>query len=92
MFGFGKKEPAGKIPTQFSFPIKRKKADGSILQFDAMISGYFSGTGGKAAFTVTSVSANRIPNMDLKSFDSSEIAEIEKYAINVQYKKLIGQR
>ena len=57
-----------------------------------MVSGYFAGTGGKPSFTITSISANRIPNMDLKSFNPSEIAEIEKHAINVEYKKLIGQR
>lgn len=92
MFGFGKKASLGKIPTQFSIPISRKKADGGVLQFDALVSGYFVGTGGKAAFTITSISANRIPNMDIESFNPSEIAEIQKHALEVEYKKLIGGR
>ena len=92
MFGFGKREPSGKIPAQFSIPIVRKKADGGTLQFDARVSGYFVGTGGKAAFTITSISADRIPNMDIKSFTAAEIAEIEHHAVSVEYKKLIGGR
>ena len=91
MFGFGKKEPTATISTKFTAPIERKRADGGILKFDVQVSGYFVGSGGKPAFTITSISANGIPNMDVSSFNPSEITEIEKYALNIQYKKLIGR-
>ncbi len=91
MFGFGNRESAGRIATQFSIPITRKVATGGTLQFVAQISGYFLGRGSKVAFVVSSIAAERIPHMDLSSFSPSEISEIERHAITVEYKKLIGK-
>ena len=92
MFGFGKKEPSAKIPTQFYCPIQRKKADGGILEFHAMVSGYFAGLRGKPTFAVTSITVDCIPNINVSGFKSSEIATIEKYAVDVEYKRLVGRR
>lgn len=89
MFGFGKKEPSAKLPVKFTIPIDRKKADGSTLEFKVQVSGYFAGSGGKPTFTITGMSANGIPNMDMASFNPSELAAIEKHALNVEYKKLV---
>ncbi len=90
MFGFGKSEPGGRIPTQFPMQITRKTATGGLLQFNAFVSGYFVGKGSKAAFSITTIAADRMPDIDIKSFSPSEIAEIERYATRVEYKKLIG--
>ncbi len=91
MFGFGKNKSTAKIPASFTAPIERKRADGETLKFDVHVSGYFAGSGGKPAFTITSIATNGVPNMDLSGFNPSEIAELKKYALNVEYKKLIGQ-
>jgi hypothetical protein len=88
MFGFGKQESSATIPTKFPMPIKRRRADGGVVEFNVQVSGYFFGSKGKPGFTITSVSADGLPNMALVP---TEIAEIEKYAVNVQYKKLFGK-
>jgi hypothetical protein len=88
MFGFGNKESTAKVPTRFSMPIKRKRADGGDLELNVMVSGYFVGSKGKPAFTISSASVDGLPNMTL---NATEIAEIEKYALNIQYKKLFGK-
>jgi hypothetical protein len=87
MFGFGSKESTAKVPTKFSMPIKRKRADGGDLEFNVMVSGFFFGSKGKPGFTISSASVDGLPNMTL---NATEIAEIEKYAVNIQYKKLFG--
>jgi hypothetical protein len=88
MFGFGKKESSAQLPTNFTMPLKRKRADGGVLELNVMVKGYFSGSKGKPTFTVSSASVDGLPNMTL---DATEIAEIEKYAVNIQYKKLFGK-
>jgi hypothetical protein len=90
MFGFGKKESTAKLRTQFMIPLQRKRADGTLFEFKVQVTGYFVGAGGKPAFTIGSVSADGT-NIELSSFSQSEIADITKYALNVQYKKMIGQ-
>ena len=89
MFGFGKNEPTAKLPVKFSVPVERKKADGGLLKFDVQVSGYFAGSGGKPTFTITGMSSKGIPNMETSTFSSSELAAIEKHALNVEYKKLV---
>jgi hypothetical protein len=92
MLGFGKKESAAKLPAQFTIPIERKKADGSPLTFDIKVSGFFEGAGGKPSFTVTAISANGIPNIDMKGFSPAELSQIEKYAVDIHYKKMLGMK
>jgi len=88
MFGFGNKETTAKVPTKFTTPIKRKRADGGDLDPNVMVPGYFIGSKGKPAFTISSASVDGLPNMTLTA---TEIVEIEQYAVNIQYKKLFGR-
>lgn len=90
MFGFGKKEEMSKLPTKFEMPLDRKVGDGRIVQFKARISGFFYGKSGKPAFSVTSIMIDGMPNGDPSGFTSSEISQIEKHAMEIQYKKIVG--
>jgi len=90
MFGFGKKQEFSKLPTKFEMPLERRVGDGRNIQFNIRVSGSFLGKGGKPTFSISAVEIDGAPNTDLSTFSSAEIAQIERYAIDVQYKKLLG--
>ncbi|MFN0158379.1 MAG: hypothetical protein ACKVRP_09955 [Bacteroidota bacterium] len=79
-----------KLPTKFEMPLDRIVGDGRVVQFKARIGGFFFGKGGKPAFSVTSVAIDGMPSADPNSFSSKEITQIEKHALEVEYKKIVG--
>jgi|WetSurMetagenome_2_1015567.scaffolds.fasta_scaffold836343_2 hypothetical protein len=88
MFGFGKQEPSAKLPARFNMPLKRKRPDGGQLELNVVVSGEFTGSGGRPVFTIKKASVDGLPDLVLLPV---ERAEIEKYAVEIQYKKLLGK-
>jgi hypothetical protein len=88
MFGFGKQDQSAKLPARFNMPLKRKRPDGGILELNVLVAGNFVGSGGKPVFVITRASVDGLPDLKLLS---TEIAEIEKYAVEIHYKKLFGK-
>lgn len=78
-----------KVPARFKFKVERKTATQDIV-FDVEVRGYFIATGGKPDFTVEEMRVDGIPKMDVSGFLPKEIEEIRKYAIKVEYPRLLG--
>ena len=60
-----------------------------MMQFNAMVSGYFVGRGGKADFVTEKVIVQGIPEMNLRSFLPDELKEVKRYAISVEYPRML---
>jgi hypothetical protein len=78
-----------KVPARFKFKVERKTATQELV-FDVDVRGYFIARGGKPDFTVEEMRVVGIPNMDLNGFLPKEIEEIRRYAMKVEYPRLLG--
>jgi hypothetical protein len=83
--------PSGRLHRQFQVKIERK-TPAAVLEFDATVSGYFVGCRGKAEFVAEAISVKEIPTMDLRHFMPQEIKEVKKYALSVEYPRLLGRK
>ena len=88
-FRSGEKAGTPKMPVKFKTKVERKTATQNLM-FDVDVKGYFIGKKGKPDFFVEEVTVTGIPNMDLRSFFPKEVDEIKKYAIRVEYPRLLG--
>lgn len=84
-------QPAGRLHREFPLKIERKTA-ASVLEFDAIVHGYFVGHRGKADFIAEGIRVKGIPTMDLRHFMPEEIKEVKKYAVSVEYPKLLERK
>jgi hypothetical protein len=80
-----------KMPARFKAKIQRKTATQDLV-FDVEVKGYFIGKAGKPDFIAESMTVVGMPNMNMRAFLPKEIEEIRKYAMNVEYPRLLGMK
>jgi hypothetical protein len=78
-----------KVPARFKFKVERKTATQDLM-FDAEVRGSFIARGGKPDFTIEEMRVVGNPNMDMNGFLPKEIEEIRRYAMKVEYPRLLG--
>jgi hypothetical protein len=83
--------PAGRLHRQFELKIERK-TKAAVLEFDATVQGYFVGYRGKADFVAERIKVKSIPTMDIRHFMPEEINAVKKYAVAVEYPKLLARK
>jgi hypothetical protein len=92
LFDMFKSAPAAsgmKMPAKFKAKIERKTATQDLV-FDVDVRGYFIGRGGKPDFIPESISVTGMPNMNMSGFFPKEIEDIRKYAMKMEYPRLLG--
>ncbi|HUI66284.1 MAG TPA: hypothetical protein VL126_15675, partial [Bacteroidota bacterium] len=89
--GSGGAGSAPKMPARFKAKIERKTATQTLV-FDVDVKGYFVGKAGKPDFIAQDVTVVGVPSMNMTSFFPKEIEEIRRYAIRVEYPRLIGKK
>ena len=82
---------SGRLHRQFRVKIERR-TQSAVLEFDAMVNGYFVGRGGKADFVAEAIKVKAIPTMDIRHFMPDEIKAVKKYAVSVEYPKLLASK
>lgn len=60
--------------------------------FDVEVKGHFLGKAGKPDFITESMAVVGMPNMNMSAFLPKEIEEIRKYAMKVEYPRLLGMK
>jgi|GEM_PF-1717792 len=80
-----------KMPANFKAKIERKTATQDLV-FEVEVKGYFIGKGGKPDFITESMTVVGMPNMDMNGFLQNEIEDIRKYAMKVEYPRLLGMK
>lgn len=83
--------PSSRLHREFKFKIARKTSS-VVLEFDATVHGYFVGYRGKADFIAEGIKVNGIPTMDLRHFLPEEIKAVKRYAVSVEYPKLLSRK
>lgn len=94
LFDLFKSPAAGsgmKMPARFKAKVERKTATQDLV-FDVEVRGYFIGKGGKPDFITEQMNVVGMPNMNMSGFFPKEIEEIRKYAMRVEYPKLLGMK
>jgi hypothetical protein len=90
LFGFDDR-PSGRLHRQFDVKIERKTSS-AVLEFDAIVSGYFVGFKGKPDFIAEGITVKGLPTMGLKHFMPEEIKAVKRYAISVEYPKVLAAK
>jgi len=80
-----------KMPVKFKAKVDRK-TPAQTVSFDVEVKGFFIGKAGKPDFVIEGITVIGIPNMDLSSFVSKEIDDLKKYALRVEYPRLLGMK
>ena len=80
-----------KMPVRFKAKVERKTATQDLV-FDVDVKGYFIGKGGKPDFITEQMTVVGMPNMNMNAFFPKEVEEIRKYAMKVEYPKLLGMK
>lgn len=80
-----------RMPAKFKAKIERKTAT-QTLTFDVDVKGYFVGKAGKPDFVAQDITVVGVPTMNILSFFPKEIEEIRKYALKVEYPRLLGKK
>lgn len=80
-----------KVPVRFKTKVERKTATQSLV-FDVDVKGHFTARGGKPDFITEQLTVVGLPNMNLSQFFPKEIEEIRKYAMKVEYPKILGMK
>jgi len=83
--------PSARLHRQFQLTIERK-TQAALLEFDATVNGYFVGKRGKADFIAEGIKVKGIPTMDIQHFMPEEIKVVKKYAVSVEYPKLLTRK
>jgi hypothetical protein len=83
--------PAGRLHRQFHLKIERTTPS-AVLEFEATVNGYFVGYRGKADFIAEAIKVKGIPTMDIRHFDPEEIRAVKRYAVAVEYPKLLSRK
>jgi hypothetical protein len=91
MFKSGGGSAGMKMPVRFKAKVERKTATQDLV-FDVDVKGYFIGRGGKPDFITEQMTVTGMPNMNMNAFFPKEVEEIRKYAMKVEYPKLIGMK
>ena len=88
---FGIEKPRDvRIPAEFPVTLERKTT-AATLQFDATVKGFFIPKGGKPDFVASEITVKDAPEMNLKSFFRSELREVSRYALSVEFPRRLGQ-
>jgi hypothetical protein len=78
-----------RLPRQF--PVRFTRVEGIVpVQIEATVTGYYIGKKGKAEFVAEKVTINGLPGADPLLCSSKEIEELKKYALSVEYPKMLG--
>jgi hypothetical protein len=83
--------PSGRLHRQFPVKISRRTKS-AVFEFDAVVHGYFVGHRGKADFIAEAIRVRGIPTMDLRHFMPEEIKAVKKYAVSVEYPKMLNRK
>lgn len=78
-----------RLHRQFPIKIQRKTSE-ELVQFDTTVEGYYVGRKGKAEFVPEKITVNGIPDMNIVHFMPEEITQVKKYAVSVEYPKMLG--
>ena len=89
--GLGGSDGNLKMPITFRTIIRRKTTTQEVT-FDIDVKGYFVGKAGKPNFISEEITVVGIPGLNIRSFLPRELDEIKKYALQVEYPKLIGKK
>jgi len=82
-------------PTKFhrEFEVKiERKTPTTVVQFDAKVTGYFFGKRGNTNFVAEGIYVYGMPTMNIRNFFPHELKEVNKYALSVEFPKLLGQK
>ena len=82
-------EQSARLHRQFPIKIQRKTSE-ELVQFETTVEGYYVGHRGKAEFVPERITVNGIPDMNIVHFMPEEINQVKKYAIAVEYPKMLG--
>jgi hypothetical protein len=91
LFGIKKSDTGVKFPREFPVKIERKTPR-STVQFDAVVKGYFVGRNGKPDFVANQITVWGIPEMNIRRFFPDELKEVTKFALSVEYPKLLNKK
>jgi hypothetical protein len=80
-----------RISAEFPVTLERR-TPAATLQFDATVKGFFVPKWGKADFVPSEITVKDAPEMNLKSFFPSELKEVSRYALSVEFPRRLGQR
>ncbi|MBP1654890.1 MAG: hypothetical protein H6Q28_1446 [Bacteroidetes bacterium] len=83
--------PSGRLHRQFRVKIERR-TQSAVLEFDAMVNGYFVGHGGKADFVAEAIKVKAIPTMDITHFMPDEIRADKKNSVAVENPKKLASK
>jgi hypothetical protein len=88
---FGIQKPRDvRIPAEFPVTLERKTTE-AVLQFDATVRGFFVPKGGKPDFVAAEITVKGAPEMNLRSFFPSELKEVSRHALSVEFPKRLGR-
>ena len=82
-------EPSMKFRSEFDVQIERQ-VNNRPVHFDARVKGHFVPKGGKAEFVAEEIYVNGMPGVNLRDLFPRELKEVQKYAMSVEYPKLLG--
>jgi hypothetical protein len=85
------KSSEARLRREFPVVIERQTST-SKMHFDARVTGYFVGRSGKADFVTEKVIVQGIPEMNIKSFLPDEIREVKRYALSVEYPRMLSSK
>lgn len=87
---------AARIPATFPAKMERRlhKLNGKCqtTNFDVHVQGHFIAPKGKVQFVVTDILVDGWDNMSIRDFWPEEIKNVEKYALDEVYPRIIGQK
>ena len=82
---FGIQKPRDvRISAEFPVIMERKTSEETI-QFDAKVKGFFVPKGGRPDFVASEITVKDAPEMNLSSFFPSELKEVSRYALTVEF-------
>ncbi|HMK37836.1 MAG TPA: hypothetical protein VK569_00755 [Bacteroidota bacterium] len=84
-------EPFVNLKSEFDVKIERR-VNKQPVQFDARVKGHFVPKGGKAEFVADEIYVLGMPNVNLRNFFPRELKEVQRYALSVEYPKVLGKK
>jgi hypothetical protein len=80
-----------RLRREFPVVIERRTPN-ARMRFDAKVSGYFVGRGGKADFVTVKVVVQGIPEINLKSLLPDELKDVKRHALSVEYPRMLSAK
>ncbi len=84
-------EPLLKIRGEFGIKIERM-VNKMPVHFDARVKGHFVPKGGRAEFVADEIYVDGMPNMNLRDLFPRRLKEVQKYALSVEYPKVLAKK